>query len=69
MDPPHRRVFFLEEIRYTERDICRGGETGKHARFRTWCRKAWRFDSSPRHSNSLRSLRTTIIVMVELAIC
>src|SRR2546425_645434 len=29
--------------------ICPGGEVGRHARFRFWCRKVCRFESYPGH--------------------
>ena len=40
--------------RKTGFNISAGGEIGKLAILRWWCRKAWRFESSPAHQKGNR---------------
>ena len=45
----------------------RGGETGRRARFRIVCRKAWRFDSSPRHQKIAQILKSAEVSILATA--
>ena len=46
---PENRIDRERRPAYTKPRTCPGGGIGRRARFRSVCRKAWRFESSPGH--------------------